>query len=125
MQDITAKLVDANTLKHNNAQKRQVKEFVTEIILQINKELKDARRDGRHFIISEIPFIFNIPNLTEADASRMIWSEVIQILKNKNFIVAINYNNNSCRLKISWLAPEEERTIQKQLQILDDHTEDF
>ena len=124
MQNISSLLVDANTLKNNNAQRRRIDEYIYEIILQVNKELKDARRDGKHYIITEIPFIFDIPNVTQEDASRMIWAGTLEILKNKNYDVKINHNNNSCRLKISWLAPEEQRIIQSQIQFLKQNTED-
>lgn len=111
-------LVDAKTLKNNSTQKRYIEEIIHDIILKINSELKLARKNGEHYIISEIPIIFDIPNMTTKDAQRSIWAQTIDILRKKNYIVYINHTKNSCRLKITWLAADDEAKIQNQMDIL-------
>lgn len=117
-------LIDANTFKNNGVQRRHIDEQIQEIIIRINNELKVSQKSGNHYIISEIPIIFDIPNMINKDAQRIIWSTLIRILKEKNYTVFINHNKNNCRLKISWLHPEDEKKIQTQLDILAQNSSD-
>lgn len=118
-------LVDARVLKSNSTKKQYISDYLNEIIIKINNELKEAKISGKHYIITDIPFIFSIPNVTNTEAQRIIWSQTIEMLKNKNFIVKIYHTTDSCRLKITWIAPEEERIIQHQLNIIKDSSERF
>lgn len=116
---------DANTLRNNNIQKRQIKEISSEILRKINDEIMLAHRDGQHFIITEIPIIFDISNMSNKDAQRRVWSNIIEVLKSKNYRVWINPNTNACRLKITWLSVDEENTINSQTSLLAKHSQQF
>jgi hypothetical protein len=118
-------LVDAKTLRNNNIQKSYIDDILRDIISNINTELKIAKSNGDHYIITEIPLIFNIPNTHVKDSQRIIWSALIALLKNKNYGVIIDHNTNSCRLKITWLAPADESLIQSQLRLLNECTGEF
>jgi|SRR6476620_8482634 len=125
MQNPNNILIDANSLKQSNTQKRRINEYVIEIIRQINKELKDAKGDGKHHIITEIPIIFEIPNITQEESKIAIWAQTINVLKNKGFNVAINYNKDVCRLKIEWMSEEEQGAINNQIKLLKDSFANF
>jgi hypothetical protein len=114
-------LIDANNLRNNNVQKRKIKENVIEIIRKIDEDVKIAHREGKHCIITEIPIIFDIPNMNNKDAQRSVWANIIDILKQKNYRVAINHDNSSCRLKITWISNEDELILKSQIQILNEH----
>jgi hypothetical protein len=116
--DSNVKLIDAHAMKSNSNQKRQIMEYINEIIIGINKELKEARLNGAYYIITELPIIFDINHMSNANAQRTIYSKIIEILRGKNFTVRINHTNNSCLLKISWFTVSEENEIQKQLQLI-------
>lgn len=116
--DTNVKLIDAHAMKSNSNQKRQIVEYINQIIIGINKELKDARMNGACYIITELPIIFDINHMNNSDAQRIIYSRIIEILKAKNFTVKINHTNNSCLLKISWFTVSEENEIQKQLRLI-------
>jgi hypothetical protein len=119
------KLIEANTLRVNSNQKRSINEFINEIVIGINKELKNARFNNVNYIITELPIVIGITNMANSDAQRVVYSKVIELLKNKGFNVKINHTPNVCRLKISWLTSEEEREVQRQLRIIQESTERF
>lgn len=116
--DTNIKLIDAHSMKSNSNQKRQINEYVNQIIIGINKELKDARLNGSYYIITELPIIFDITHMSNSNAQRTIYSRVIELLKSKNFNVRINHTSNSCLLKITWFTQSEENEIQKQLKLI-------
>jgi hypothetical protein len=118
-------LLHANDLKNTNLQKRAINEYVENIILQINKELQSAKLYGKHFIITEIPIIFDIPHMTQSDSQRIIWAKIISLLKEKSFDVKINPTNDSCRLKITWFSDAEQRDMDHQNKIIKDNYESF
>jgi hypothetical protein len=118
-------LVEARVLRSQNTQKRCIDDYINSIAIQINTSLKMAKSDGKHFIIEELPIVYDIPNTSNNESQRIIWSTTIQNLKNKGFNVKINPNKDVCRLKISWISTMEEEEIQQQLRILHECTQNF
>jgi hypothetical protein len=118
-------LTDANTLRNNSTQKRKIKEEVVSILKKINEEIKDAHRIGKHIIITDIPIVFDIPNMDNKSAQRSVWANVVEILKYKNYRVWINPSKNHCQLKITWLSSDDELHIKNQTKILADSTYQF
>jgi hypothetical protein len=118
-------LVHSNNLRNNNLQRRQLKESITEIVRRINQELILAHREGKHFIITSIPITFSISNMFNKDSQRVIWSNVIEELRSKNYRVWISPSNETCRIKITWVSPEDENDIQNQMNIIAKHTDKF
>lgn len=118
-------LVDAHVLKNNNVQKRALEENISNIIININSELKIARTSGESTIIIEIPIVFQIPNMNNKDSQRIVWSTVIELLKKKNYNVLINHNKDNCRLKITILDKEDTLKIKQQLDIIVSSTAQF
>jgi ADP-heptose:LPS heptosyltransferase len=115
-------LIDANNLRHNNVQKRQIREYTIEILRRINDELKTAHQEGKHSLVTELPIIFNITNMSEKSAQREVWCKVIECLKNKNFRVIINPREDTCLLKITWFSKEDEADINHQMHVIAMHT---
>src|SRR6185436_10332753 len=118
-------LVDASTLRKNNIQKSCIDDILTDIVFDINAKLKTAKSIGEHYIITELPLFFPIPNTCPKDAQRIVWSALISLLKSKNYNVFINHNKNYCKLKITWLTKIDESLIQAQLQVLRDCQSNF
>lgn len=118
-------IVDAKTLQSNNAHKRYIYEYLEEILLNLNKDIKSAKLMGQSYVVSELPTIFDIPNVFNSDSQRTIWARTIEILKKKNYRVCINHTKNSCLLKISWLPQEEERKIAIERRIIKENSGTF
>jgi len=118
-------LIDANYLKNTNVQKRQIKEYTIEILKRINDELKIAHQEGKQYLITELPIIFNITNMTEKNARREVWCKIIECLKQKNYRVLINPRDDTCLLKITWVSLEDEENIIYQKNIIELHTQKF
>ncbi len=125
MEISTEVLVDANTLRSSNVQRRQIREYTVEILRRINDELKVAHREGRQALITELPIIFNITNMSEISARREVWCKIIECLKVKNFRVAINPREDTCLLKITWFSKEDEENILHQKNVIELHTRSF
>lgn len=118
-------LVDAKTLQSNNAHKRYIHDYLEEILLQINKDIKAAKLMGQNYVVAELPTIYDIPNTCNSDSQRTIWARTIEILKKKNYRVCINHTKDSCLLKITWLPAEEERKIALERKIIQENSGKF
>ena len=118
-------IVDARTLQANNAYKRHIHDYLEEILLNLNKDIKAAKLMGQNYFVAELPTIFDIPNAINSDSQRTIWARTIEILKKKNYRVCINHTKDSCLLKISWLPVEEERKIALERQIIHENSGKF
>ncbi len=118
-------LVDANFLRSNNAQRRQIREYTIEILRRINDELKTAHQEGRHVLISELPIVFNVTNMSEKAAQREIWCHIIECLKNKNYRVVLNPRDDTCLIKITWFSKDDEAQIKHQQNVIAMHTGSF
>ena len=118
-------LIHANNLRNNNLQKRQLKEVIMNIIRRINQELITAHREGKHNIITSIPITFSISNMSNKDSQRYIWANVIDELKHKSYRVWISPAKDTCRVKITWMSPEDETEIKYQTQLIAKHSHSF
>jgi len=115
-------VINANSLRNNNIQKRHIKETITEILKRLNQELINAHREGKHFIVTTLPITFDIPNMNNKDTQRLIWSRVLEYLLEKKYRVWINPTNDSCKIKITWINEVDEIDIANQNRIIINHT---
>jgi hypothetical protein len=111
-------LVPAQNLKNNNLQRRHLKEIITEIIKNISQELILAHREGRHDITTNIPTSFSVPNMSNTDSQRFIWASIIEELLAKDYRVWISPSKDICRMKITWMSPEDETEIKHQMNLI-------
>jgi hypothetical protein len=118
-------LINANKLRNNNLQKRQIKEVITDIIRRISQELILAHREGSHYIITSIPITFSISNMSNRDSQRCIWSNVIGELKKKSYRVVISPTKDTCRIKITWMSIGDETEVEYQTNLIAKHTQSF
>jgi hypothetical protein len=118
-------LIPANNLHTNNLQRRQLKEVITDIIKYISRELIEAHKDGRNDIITNIPIIYSITNMSNKDSQRFVWYNVIEELKSKGYRVWIFPSADKCQIKITWISPEDETDIKNQLNIIAKHSKQF
>lgn len=118
-------LVTANSLRNNNLQKRNLKEVITDIIRRISQELIIAHREGSHHIITTMPITFSIPNMSNTDSQRYIYASVIDELISKDYRIWIDPGKDVCKIKITWMSPEDETEIKYQMQLIAKHTKKF
>jgi hypothetical protein len=116
-------LVDAEKLRCGSLQKKQIIEQLKEILKNISSEIKIAYTQGKHEIITGIPTVFEIASMTNAEAQRVIWANILLELKKKNYRVKIKHDNASCYLKITWLSENDETEMRAQLQTLIEHND--
>lgn len=112
---------DANALRNSNVQKKHIQEIVSLLLKEINEKINIAHRDGHHYIITELQFIFDIPNMSNADAQRKIWARIINTLEMKKYRVWLKTTDNRCYLKITWFSAEDESETRTECEILESH----
>lgn len=118
-------LINATNLRNNNQQQRNLKEVITDIIKRINQELISAHRDGNHHIITTMPITFSVPNMSNSDSQRYIYASVIDELISKDYRIWIAPSKNICRIKITWMSPDDETEMKYQTQLIAKHTMQF
>jgi hypothetical protein len=118
-------LIPALSLRNNNLQKRQLREIITDIIKRISQELTTSHREGKHFIVTTIPTTFDVANMANRDSQLCVWSNIIDELIAKQYRIWINPKKNACRIKITWMSPEDESEIKCQMQLIAKHTGNF
>jgi hypothetical protein len=118
-------VVDANKLRHSNIQKKSLKENITSILRKVNDELVISHREGSYRIITTMPIVFDIPNMSNKVGQRIIWYHVIRHLIEKNYRVDIHPSKDFCKLQITWITKEDEEMITQQTNIIAKHTKQF
>jgi hypothetical protein len=118
-------LIHANNLRNNNLQRRQLKEVITDIIKRVSQELIEAHREGKHDVITSIPITYSISNMSNKDSQRFVWASVIEELLAKSYRVWIFPSKDKCRIKLTWMSPEDEIDIKYQLNIIAKCTKQF
>jgi hypothetical protein len=118
-------LCNANSLRNNSLQRRSLTETVVDIIRRINQELITSHREGRHDIITSMPIVFGIPNMSNTDSQRFIYASVIDELINKGYRVWISPEKDACKIKVTWMSDTDEAEIKYQTQLIAKHTVKF
>ena len=118
-------LTNANNLRGTNIQKRQLKEVITDILKSISRELNDAYKDGKKFIITSMPITYSITNMSNAYSQRFVWAAVIEELIKKEYRIWIYPTADKCKIKITWLSNDDEYDIKNQLDIIIKNTHKF
>jgi hypothetical protein len=118
-------LIHAQKLKNNNLQRRHLKEIITEIIKRISQELILAHREGKHDIITNVPTTYDIPNMSNSDSQRFIWASIIEELILKEYRVWISPGKDLCRMKITWMSPDDETEVKHQMNLIIKNTKNI
>lgn len=118
-------VINANKLRHSNIQKKALKENIVQILKKINDELVVAHREGNYSIITTMPTVFDVPNMSNKVSQRIIWYHSIQHLLVQNYRVAINPTKDFCKLKITWITKEDEEMISRQTKTIAEITQRF
>lgn len=118
-------LCNANSLRNNNLQRRSLTEAVVDIIRRINQELIIAHREGRHDIITTMPIVFSIPNMSNTDSQRFVYASVIEELISKGYRIWICPDKDNCKIKITWMSDSDDAEIKFQTQLIAKHTIKF
>lgn len=113
----------ASSLKHNEAQKRNVRAEVKNILANIDNEIRTAHEQGKNYEVSiSVPITFSIPHMQNKDAQRMIYYEIIKSLEEREFIVEIELKKDSTLFYVTWLSSDEKTEIELQNTIIAKHT---
>jgi len=118
-------LRDAYLLPGVNDQKRDIAEYVGEILRVLGDEILAAQQSGQTQLDTNIPHTFMVTNMSVQRARESIWADVIAKLRERHYRVAISHGRDFCRLRIKWITEEEEYAIDRQRAILREHYAEF
>jgi hypothetical protein len=113
----------ASALKSNEAQKKSIKKEVTTILGHLDDELKTSHEQGKHDVSISLPITFGIPYMSNTDAQRTIYYQILTSLIERNFIPTVKLKKDSTVFYITWLSDEEREEIELQNTLLAKHTD--
>ncbi len=111
-------MLNANDLKNNESHKKIIDKEIKEILSTIDDEIKKAYNIGKHKIKFKLPVIFSIPNMSNKNAQRIIYCEVLKSLLKRNFLVETVLTVDSTDYEITWLSESEYNELEEQNQLL-------
>ena len=108
----------AEALKKNEAQKKAISREITQILRSMDDELKIAHESGKYKAQIKVPINFGIPFMTNTNAQRLIYSEILKSLIRRGFHPSIEIGKSFTVFWISWLSDEEKSEIKMQNELL-------
>lgn len=114
-------IMHVNQLKNNSLRDRAISKYVTDIAKSVMEELRTANRIGYSVVSVHIPTVFSVPNTTNAEAQRIIWSSVIEGFERKGFGVSIDIKPDSCELTVALQDQDDVDLIATQHRIIASH----
>lgn len=112
----------AQTLKSNESQRKSIAKDVSDILAQMDDELKVAHDCGKHSVSISVPITFSIPYMNNADAQRTIYYKILSSLLERGFNVEIDLKKNVTLFQITWLSNDEVIDLELQNALLAKHT---
>jgi hypothetical protein len=97
----------AEQLRHNKAQKVQVRVQTKAILGYVDEELRKAHDSGKADVSMTLPINFSIPFMRNNDAQRKIYSKILESLIERDFIPKLRLRKDSTLLTIRWWSDEE------------------
>ena len=85
-----------------------------EKVSAIDEEVQTAHREGKHAILTEMPIVFDIENMSNKDAQRAVWSSILELLVKRHYRVWISHGASFCKIKVTWISTEDELVIKAQ-----------
>lgn len=112
----------ASKLRQTSIQKKQIASKVQEILVILDEDILNAHNNGENTVDTTLPFDVRIDGLSNKASQREVWSRVIQDLENRDFKPSLNPTDTECKLIITWLSSEAQIEIERQIQIIAEHT---
>ncbi len=116
-------LVDAEILKKSSEQREILKKTTIDILRSLMDDIMRAKQGYKNFVVTSVPITYQIPGLSNKDAQRIVWSNLIKELNEKNYRVRLHPTKDKCKIKITWISREEESVIQEQLNLIASHVD--
>lgn len=109
--------VTVSRLRRNRVQSAGVNVVVRDNLQIIDQTiLKHNNFWGRNRIDYDLPIIFRIAGIDDSIAQRMVYSSIIQSLKDRGFEVGLSVTTVKCTIFIMWDAEIDP----KKLEVMDD-----
>lgn len=117
--------VSADILREKSPAIVAMDKIIKRDLIEISREIKHAYEIKKEVIYYELMSHFDIPNTTNTNSQRYIYSNIIDALKLKGFTVKLicikagkNKKDKTYKLYISWLREEDLKERVRQDQII-------
>ena len=110
--------VTAAALTKESPASGAMKEYILRTIGDIEGAIKDAHQNRQSKIRFEPMTNFDIPQIDNKIAQRVIFSSVIEQLQKNGFVVTFTYTPQACFFDIRWYTDEDALEVERQALII-------
>ena len=110
--------ITADRLRGDWTKTRFVDKCVKDIMLAIQERIMDAHRESRTAITFGAPVNFNVPEMSNKDASIIIYYDILQKLQKQGFDASLEMSTSETSFIIKWCEEPDSRTMSKMLQYI-------
>ncbi len=104
---------NAEELRRNTQDRAELTAQTRVIISDINARLLDAKKNGDMYLSYDLPSVFNVQYMKNAQAQTHVYAAVIRALNQKGFNSRIHIKNKDYTLYITWMTAQEVEEIRK------------
>ena len=98
---------DAEDLRMNSAAKIAINEYIIHHLKKINDDIREAHNNKQTHIKYDMEYIFDVPQMSNADSQTFIFSSIIEALQEKSYKVKFKYNDKICMFIITWTSEKD------------------
>lgn len=88
-----------------------IERHVKDIMVTIQNRILDAHRDSRTHIMYGAPVNFSVPEMSNEDASILVYHKIIKDLEKRGFKVVVEMHESETTLIISWGKSKGDRNL--------------
>jgi hypothetical protein len=110
--------VTARQLRSQWSRTQFVNKNVQNILTAIEDRVMDAHRDSRTSITFGAPVNFDIPEMTNKDASILVYYNIIQELEKKEFKVTMEMSTSETTFVITWNEAQDDDSLNHMLKYI-------
>lgn len=115
-------MLKASALKFNETKRLAIQKEIKHILAYIDDEISKAHEGDKREANVLLPIQFSIPNVSNANAQRIIYSEVLLSLLGREFHVEIEITKDKALFDITWYSREELEQIDRQTKLIAKHS---
>ncbi len=104
--------------RHDN---KLISDLIDTNIIAIKDKIKLAHKNGLSSITYLLPIVVQMPNISYDEAKIILYSQIIERMKEDKFEVKIKNEGEDTKLLVSWRSIVDPSEIQKMQKIINDH----
>ncbi len=110
--------IKAEVLKLNPNKIKAIAREVSNILAQIDDEIKSAYDRDECKVNVSVPITISIPYMSNKNAQRAVYYKILESLIDRGFIVKVSLSKDQSVFHITWLSDDEQKEINLQNALL-------